>query len=63
LNLYHNCNDIRVRILFWVGSQIATIQNETANSGLGSASLGSYRAKQNCVNLMLDNIAACQSSP
>jgi len=63
LNLYHNFNDIRVRILFWVESQIATIQNETANWRLGSAPfLGSYRAKQNCVNLMLDNIAACQSS-
>jgi hypothetical protein len=61
LNLYRIFNDIRVRILFWVESQIATIQNKTANSGLGSVSfLGSYRAKQNCVNLMLYNIAACQ---
>jgi hypothetical protein len=63
LNLYRNFNDIRVRILFWVESQIAITQNKTANTGLGSASfLGSYRAKQNCVNLMLDNIAGCQSS-
>ena len=63
LNLYRNFNYLRGRILFWVESQIATTQNKIANAGLGSVFfLGSYRAKQNCVNLVLDNIAGCQSS-
>jgi hypothetical protein len=65
LNLYRNINYIRIRVLFCVARQIATIQNKTANSGLGWADcdrlMRSYRVKQICVKLMLDNVGASQS--
>jgi hypothetical protein len=34
LNLYRNFNDIRVRILFWMESQIATIRRKLRTRGL-----------------------------